>query len=147
MFKRILIPTDGSTLSNKALKQGFALAKRLKSSVTVVHVYSPYVIGLGGDMGMGYATVEREMREFARSTGRKYLDRAETVAKAAGMKIERLLVEGMPTWKSIIDVARRKRCDAILMGAHGRGAMSALLLGSQTNAVLAHSKIPVVVYR
>lgn len=147
MFKHMLIPTDGSTLSGKALKRGIALAKRLKTNVTVVYVFTPFAVGLYGDMGMGYETLEQQMREFGRKEAKKYLGRAQAIAESAGVKINRLVVEDALPWRGIIGMARKKRCDVILMGARGRGAVSTALLGSQTNAVLAHSKIPVLVYR
>ena len=147
MFKHILIPTDGSALSRKALKRGLALARKLKTKVTAVYVFTPIAMTMYGEIGPGWETVEKHMREFARREGKKHLDRAEAIAKSSGVKIQRILIEDSPVWKGIIDTARMKRCDAIFMGAHGRGALTTLLLGSQTNAVLAHSKLPVLVYR
>lgn len=147
MFKHVLIPTDGSAPSSKALKHGLSLAKKSKAKVTVVHVFTPFIVGAYGDMGMGYAELQQEMRELGRTQGKKVLDRAGTVAKSMGVKIDLVLVEDVSPWRGIVNTARKKRCDVVVIGAHGRGAMSALLIGSQTNAVLAHSKTPVLVYR
>ena len=66
MFKHILIPTDGSALSKKTLKRALGLAKTFKAKVTVVYVFSPYVVGFYGEMGLGWETVEQQMREFGK---------------------------------------------------------------------------------
>ena len=147
MFKHILVPMDGSALSRKALKQGLMLAKKLKAKVSVVHIAIPFAAVMYGEIGPGWETAEQQMRALALRDGRKHLERARTIARSSGMKINRFLIETVPVWKGIVDTARIKRCDAIFMGAHGHGALSSLLLGSQTNAVLAHSKIPVMVIR
>jgi nucleotide-binding universal stress UspA family protein len=147
MFKHILIPTDGSKLSDKAVKRALALAKANKARVTAVHVFSSTPAGGYGETAMGYELVCRRMRELGKLRAKKYLDRIETKAKASGVKFERAVMESDRAWEGIIGAARRKHCDLITIAAHGRGALSTLLLGSETNAVLAHSKIPVLVYR
>lgn len=147
MFKNILIPTDGSALSEKVVYDGAALAKRFGARITGVHVApATYVIHYG-EIGPYDVRSEKELRELARTAGGKYLDRVEAAAKSATVKFERVLVESDDPWRGIIKAAQRKKCDLIMMAAHGRRGLSALVLGSETNKVLVHSKIPVLVYR
>jgi nucleotide-binding universal stress UspA family protein len=149
IFRHILIPTDGSNLSEKAVHAGMTLAKTLNASVTAVHVFPSYLINLFvlSDTGPVDTRVQQEVWEAARRNGNKYLDHIETVAKSAGVKFDRVIAEGGNVWEGIVKTAQEKGCDLIVMAAHGRGGVAALLLGSETNKVLTHSKIPVLVYR
>lgn len=148
MFKHILIATDGSELSEKAIKHGVALAKSLNAKITGLHAMpSTFPVYYFGEAVWVDPSVETQAREAAAARGNKYLDRLEATAQSAKVACERALVQSDQPWKAIIDAAQSKRCDLILMAAHGRGGLSALVLGSETNKVLLHSKIPVLVYR
>ncbi|MFL6623011.1 MAG: universal stress protein [Sulfurifustaceae bacterium] len=147
MYKHILIPTDGSELSEKAIKSGSALAKTLNAKITGLHIIPSVSPIYYGEVAWIDPKLDNQMRETARAEGNKYLDRVEATAKSAGVTSERVLLESELVWKTIIDTAQARRCDLILMAAHGRGGLSALVLGSETNKVLTHSKIPVLVYR
>lgn len=147
MFKHILIATDGSRLSAKAVKEGVRLAKSLGAKIAAVHVY-PSHFGISyGNLGIIDAQTQNRLRKRARAEGEKYLERACAAAEAAGVACERVLLENDQPSKGIIGAARRKRCDLIMMAAHGRRGLSALVLGSETNKVLVNSRIPVLVYR
>jgi len=145
MFKHILIPTDGSDLSRKALLYGIQLAKESKAKVTALTVRPPYVIG-----SMDMIGVVGSQDEFEAETQR-YADYALTQARmaadAAGVTIETVQDVGDQPFRAIIDSARANACDLIVMASHGRRGMSALLLGSETVKVLTHSTVPVLVYR
>jgi nucleotide-binding universal stress UspA family protein len=147
VFKHILIPTDGSAVARKAVKAGVALAKELGAKVTAYYAleaFQPYVYGDG--YVIDTSTI-KSFDERARETGQKYLAEVEKVARAAGVDCETLITKPGTAYQGIIDAAKKKKCDAIFMSSHGRGEFASLLLGSVTQKVLAHSKIPVVVFR
>jgi nucleotide-binding universal stress UspA family protein len=145
MFKHILIPTDGSDLSRKALLYGVQLAKESNAKVTALTVRPPYVIG-----SMDMIGVVGSQDEFEAETQR-YADYALTQARmageAAGVQIETVQDVGDQPFRAIIDTAKAHDCDLIVMASHGRRGVSALLLGSETVKVLTHSSVPVLVYR
>lgn len=147
MFKHILIPTDGSELSAKAVKAGVALAKTLGAKVTGLHVYPATFAIYYGELAWADDSLLTSMREGAQQEGKKYLDQVQAAAKAAGVSCEPILLEKDSPWQGIIETAERKGCDLIVMAAHGRRGISAIVLGSETNKVLTHSTIPVLVYR
>jgi nucleotide-binding universal stress UspA family protein len=145
MFKHILIPTDGSDLSRKALLYGVQLARESKAKVTALTVRPPYVIG-----SMDMIGVVGSQDEFEAETQR-YADYALTQARmageAAGVSVETVQDVGDQPYKAIISCAQAHGCDLIVMASHGRRGVSALLLGSETAKVLTHSHVPVLVYR
>lgn len=150
MFKNILIPTDGSEFSEKVLKDGVALARALNAKITGIHVVpSNFALTYGFYAEVPWVDDELQarMRNSAKAEGKKYLDRIQAAAQAAGVKFERVVLESNVVWKGIVDTANERDCDLIVMAAHGRRGLSALMLGSETNRVLTHSKIPVLVYR
>jgi nucleotide-binding universal stress UspA family protein len=147
MFKRILIPTDGSALSRKAIKAGVLLAKQTRAKITAYYaleMFQPYVYGDGTVIDT--ATLNAFERR-AREQGEKYLAQVEKEAKAAGVPCETVMTKPATPYQGIVDAAKRKKCDVIFMASHGRGEFAALILGSVTQKVLAHSKVPVLVYR
>lgn len=147
MYKHILIPTDGSELSDKAMKHGVAFAGALNASITGLHVIpSNFALYYEG-IGVIDKTLQDKMREYARADGTDYLDRIQAAAQSAGVTYDRMLLQADEVWKGIIEAARTSGCDLILMAAHGRRGLSALMLGSETNKVLTHAEIPVLVVR
>ncbi len=147
MFKHILLPTDGSELSTKAVKAGIAFAKSVRAKVTGVHAFPATLAIYYGELAWVDEQLQQQMREASESEGNKYLDDVQAAAKSAEVEFRRVLVESDSPWKAIVDTAQSKGCDLIVMAAHGRRGMAALVLGSETNKVLTHSKIPVLVYR
>jgi nucleotide-binding universal stress UspA family protein len=143
MYRNILIATDGSDLATRAAKQGVGLAKAVAAKVTAVSVVVPYH---WFDPGMA-AAAETAYAEGAKQAASSALDAVADAAKGAGVACETVRVEGEHPYKSIIDTAKSKNCDLIVMASHGRRGVSAVLLGSETVKVLTHSKIPVLVYR
>jgi len=141
MPKHILVPTDGSRLSKKVVKEAIALAKALRAKVTGVHAF-PANFGIAID-----AKTQDQLRKQAQTDGTRYLDDMEAAARSARIRFDRLLLKNDDPWRAIIGAARKQRCDLIMMAAHGRRGLAAIVLGSETNKVLVHSKIPVLVYR
>jgi len=147
MFKKILIPTDGSESSESVMRQGAALAKLFGAKVVGVHVFPPTFGAYYGEAVWIDDQLQLQMRETAQAEGNKTLEGAAAIMKDAQVPFERVLLEGDSPWKGIVETAERSGCDLIVMAAHGRRGMTALLLGSETNRVLTHTKIPVLVYR
>ena len=148
MFNNILIATDGSELSAKAVDNGVVLARTFRARITGVHVVQFLYVAPGGG---GHTTLsdslQAQIREGALSDGNRYLDDIQKAATAAGVPFERVLVENEPPWRAIVETAQEKGCDLIVMAAHGRRGIAALVVGSETHKVLTHAKIPVLVYR
>jgi len=147
MFKNILIPTDGSKLSAKAIKSGVSFAKSIRAQVTGCYVVEPFQPYYFGDYIPPEMPTPKEFEQRARETGEKYLKQIETAARAAGLKYRGSVVKAETPYAGIIGAARKGRCDLIFMASHGRRGLSGMLLGSETHKVLTHSKIPVLVYR
>jgi nucleotide-binding universal stress UspA family protein len=145
MYKHILIPTDGSELSKKAVDHGIGLAKALNAKVTAVTVSEPFHI-FAVEPGMLTDTPDEYEKRIAALTG-KYLKAVKDAATAAGGACDVVQVEHEHPYETIIDTARNRGCDAIVMASHGRRGVSAIVLGSETVKVLTHSTIPVVVVR
>ena len=147
MFKRVLIPTDGSATANKAVKAGIGLAKQIGAAVTgyyAVEAMQPAIYGEGYMYG-GNSIAKLEQR--AKAVGRRHLARMARLAKTAGVRFDSVCARAQTPYDGIIDTARKKYCDAIFMGSHGRRGLAAMVLGSVTSKVLTKSKIPVLVYR
>ena len=146
MYKRILLPTDGSPISRKAVKQGIAFAKAIGAGV--VGFYSPhdYRAVLQTQYVSPFLTTE-DFEELAKESADKHLGFIEKTAAAAGVPFDRAYTVSAAPWEAIIEAAKKKRCDLILMGSHGRSGLAGVVLGSQTTKVLTHSKIPVLVTR
>ncbi|MGZ5153728.1 MAG: universal stress protein [Burkholderiales bacterium] len=148
MFKHILLPTDGSKLSDRAVQRGIELAEALDARVTAVHVVpefrmmadESFVLPTSVDLRSRY---EKE----AKARALKMLHKIAARAQAAGVAYEGVVVVGDTPYESIIETAKKRKCDLIMMASHGRRGLSALLLGSETSKVLTHSKVPVLVVR
>lgn len=148
MFKHILLPTDGSKLSGRAVKFGIELAKSMKAKVTTLHVVPEFrMIVDEGFVASRGAEMQKRFETESRAHARKLLAKVEAAAKTAGIKCEAVAVVGDLPFQHIIETAKNKKCDLILMASHGRKGLSSLLLGSETAKVLTHSKIPVLVVR
>jgi nucleotide-binding universal stress UspA family protein len=142
MFKHILIPTDGSKLSEKAVQAGIKFAKSIDAKVTAVYVV-PKLKGI--DVESIFPEKEHQQKLF--QNAEKYLEVIEKAAKAAKLECETFYLTDSKPHNAIISAAQDCKCDAIFMASHGRGGVAGLLLGSVTTKVLAHTKIPVIVYR
>jgi nucleotide-binding universal stress UspA family protein len=148
MYKHLLIPTDGSRLSDKAVKEGIALAKQLGARLTLYHAVPDYPEPLYFESVVmaPYAQPEH-YRAQAERHGAKVLAKASARAAAAGIEAVTYTNLANVPWEGIIAAATKKRCDLIVMASHGRRGVSGFLLGSETQKVLTHSKVPVLVVR
>ncbi len=145
MYSNILIPTDGSQLAGKAVEYGVALAKRIGAKITALTVLLPFHT-FTTDTEMIEDTPARyqtRMQDHAQTT----LGAVASAAQAAGVACETVQVEHDHPYRAIIDIAKSKGCDLIVMASHGRHGVAALVLGSETVKVLTHCKIPVLVHR
>jgi nucleotide-binding universal stress UspA family protein len=146
VFKHILISTDGSPVSNKAAKAGISLAQQLGAKVTVYCALEEP----GSIYIEGYSFSQEELDGFdkrSRVAGQKRVDAIGRMAKAAGVPFTAVVAKALTPYEGIIAAAKKRKCDVIFMASHGRRGLSKLIMGSVTQKVLAHSRIPVVVYR
>jgi nucleotide-binding universal stress UspA family protein len=145
MYKHILIPTDGSERSARAVAVGVGLAAALKARVTAVMVIPPIppVVLEGLPKPVHNEELEQSSKDYAE----RCLAVASEAAAAARVRCETIHVRDDQPWAAIVQAAERKGCDLIVMASHGRAGVSAVVLGSETNKVLAHTRLPVLVCR
>jgi nucleotide-binding universal stress UspA family protein len=145
IYEHILIPTDGSKLSGRAVKRGVALAQALGARVTGLTVTPPFRFPTLGPLMSSGSPVQYE--RDSRMIAKEALDAVSKAADAAGVPCAREhVVHGQP-FRAIIRTAARRRCGLIVMASHGRRGVAGVLLGSETAKVLTHSKVPVLVCR
>ena len=143
MYRHLLVSTDGSRRSLPALRAAVRLAKALGARLTAVHVLAAYIPA-------GEAAFVESLpgfRRAAQARGREALAAFNAEARKVGVEAEAISMVGGEPWQALLQVARRRKCDCIVMASHGRGGLASLLLGSETQKVLTHSKIPVLVVR
>ncbi len=148
MFKHILVPTDGSKLSGKAIRTAVRLASATRAKVTGVYVVPPYLPPMYGEAVM-YSPMmsEAKYRKICRREGQKALAAVEIEAQTAGVGYAGVLPSAQNPWEGIVRTAKSKKCDLVVMASHGRRGLAGLLLGSETTKVLTHSRVPVLVCR
>ena len=144
MFKRILVPTDGSDITAKALGTAIGLAKTLGATLYTISVKEPFPYSAISEM---QPTPPQEFFDAQERIASKRVQAVAEACKAAGVPCQAHTVEALHPWEAIIDHAQRSECDLLVMASHGRRGVSALLLGSETQKVLTHSKVPVLVVR
>ena len=144
MFKRILVPTDGSDITAKAIDTSIALAKSVGARLYTISVKEPFPYSAISEM---QPTPPQEFFDAQERIAAKRVQAVVDMARAAGVDCESHTVEALHPWEAIIDHAKRLECDLLVMASHGRRGVSALLLGSETQKVLTHSKVPVLVVR
>jgi nucleotide-binding universal stress UspA family protein len=163
MFKHILLPTDGSELSAAAIKQGVRFAKSIGAKVTglcVMPLYYKFHYAtqipmeameqsayLCKELAEAYVATIEKGAQIAKHLAEAYLSTIEKTAKVAGVACEVVYERNDSPYEAIIRLAEQRGCDLIMMASHGRRGFEALLIGSETQKVLTHSKIPVLVYR
>lgn len=145
MYKHLLVPTDGSKLSEKAVARAVELAKATGGRITLLHVVPDYPVQVYAE-GVSVGLVSR--REYAKAMkdeATKLLDRA--AAKIKGVDVATVQSMDNSPWEAILASAKKVKADTIVMASHGRRGIASLLLGSETTKVLTHSKLPVLVIR
>ena len=145
MYKHILIPTDGSALSVRAVAHGVELAQRVNARVAGLSVIAPWreVAHSIEAFAVSQAQYERNAEAYAASS----LLVVSDAARAAAISCSVVQIKHSRPWRAILDTAQSMRCDLILMASHGRRGIDAMIVGSETQKVLTHSTIPVLVYR
>jgi nucleotide-binding universal stress UspA family protein len=145
MYKRILLPTDGSEASQRAVLAGVDFARSVGAEV-VAMTATPQFHTFTTDTDMLEQTPE-DYAEASRARAQRVLDEVATVARNAGVACTCIAVASDSPYEAIISTAREHLCDLIVMASHGRQGIKGLLLGSETHKVLVHSAIPVMVHR
>lgn len=147
MFKQILVATDGSKLSQKAIRIAVRLARSTGAGVTGAYVIEPYVPPQG-EAAIYVAGLSRaRYTALTRRESRKALAALEIHAGTAGVACRGIALTANTPWEGIIRAAKRGKCDLIVMSSHGRRGLAGLILGSETTKVLTHTRIPVLVCR
>jgi nucleotide-binding universal stress UspA family protein len=147
VYKHLLVATDGSRLSSKAVTHAIALAQALGAELTAFYASPDYPLPAYAD-GVVYEPIAKdEYQELAAKEAGKILAGVKLKAEAGGVECDLLHSIGSAPWEMILAAAKKSKCDAIVMASHGRRGITALLLGSETQKVLTHSKLPVIVVR
>jgi nucleotide-binding universal stress UspA family protein len=145
MFKTILLPTDGSALTEKAIPTAIDFAKLTGGKIIGIYVIQPLPLTAIADGGIAVdvGIYEQQMRDAAQI----HIDKLGEAARAAGVTFEGIIAQSVNPYEEIIDASIKFNCDIILMASHGRKGLNKLFLGSETQKVLAHTTLPVMVLR
>lgn len=145
MYKNLLIATDGSDLARCAVREGIGLARALGARVTAITVTLPFhIFSLNTTM---VTDTEESYREDMNRQAESFLAPVKQAAAIQGVAVDTVHHVLEHAWEAIVDTARTSGCDLIVMASHGRSGVGALLIGSQTAKVIAHSNVPVLVAR
>lgn len=148
MFKKILIPTDGSALSAQAANAGITFARSVGAEVLALYVTQPFAATIGFDgMAAAYAITDEDYEKASQDQANKYLQQILDRADTAGVKAEARSVSNFNVADGIVQAGTENGCDLIFIGSHGRSGLSRLLLGSVTAKVLSLAGTAVLVYR
>jgi nucleotide-binding universal stress UspA family protein len=144
MFQRILVPTDGSAITSKAVQAAIDMAKLAGAELFVLSVKEPFPYSAISEM---QPVPPQEFYDAQERIAAERVKSAVDAASAAGVRVQGHTVEALHPWEAILDHAAARGCQLIVMASHGRRGVAALLLGSETQRVLLHSKLPVLVVR
>ena len=144
MFNHILVPVDGSDTAQVAVGKAIELAKAFGSTVTVIYVIDPYPFtGVGTDFAYGQA----EYLSAATAEANAAVKAAKDTISGASVKVDTSIIEAHTAWRGIVEAGTSLNADVIVIGSHGRSGLEKLVLGSVAQAVLSHTKLPVLVVR
>lgn len=147
MYRRILVPTDGSALSNKAVSSAIGQAAATGAELVALHVVPRYPVSyFEGGASIPPEDVARTEKQWA-ARGQALVDAVKEAALAAGVHAKAVVTHSDLVAESVISAAKKHKCDLIVMASHGRKGIQRLLLGSETQHVLTHSSLPVLVLR
>jgi nucleotide-binding universal stress UspA family protein len=147
MFKHILVPTDGSTLSLRAAKNAVRLAKVHGARITAFYAAPDYHPNIAGDYMPANFVPLSVFEKQIKITADKYLDQVKKLSAVGGVACSGMYASSDSPYKAIIKAAKERKCDLIFMASHGRSGIAGMLIGSETQKVLTHCKLPVLVYR
>jgi len=145
MYAHILIATDGSELADKAVEQGLKLAKILGSKATAVTVTEPWTAAVSGEWAVAFPVEEYE--KAAAANAQQILARVKEAASRIGTPCETVHVKDQFPAEGIVEEAKTRGCDLIVMASHGRRGIAKFVLGSQATRVLTHSTVPLLICR
>lgn len=146
MFKHILMPTDGSEHSERAIERGIELAKLCGAKVTGIHVMQDYRMLMTED-SIVPSGVDERMEAQAREQAARFLAVVQRTADAAGVPCDTLIAKGQHPYDAIVDVANERGCDLIVMTSRHRKGLASLIMGSEASRVLHRASIPVLTFR
>jgi len=146
MFKHILMPTDGTEHSERAVERGVELAKLCGARITGIHVMQDYRMLLGPE-GLAPSELDENVEERDRERAESFLAFVQKTADAAGVPCETVIVKGMNPYDAIVDAANERGCDLIVMTSRYRKGLVSMLLGSEASRVLHRASIPVLTFR
>jgi nucleotide-binding universal stress UspA family protein len=144
MFKRILVPTDGSDITAKAVQTAIGLAKLGGGTLLTIGVKEPFPYSAISEM---QPVPPQEFYDAQERIAVAHVKAVQDAAQRAGVTCDGHTVEAIHPWEAILDHAKAQHCDLIVMASHGRRGVSAMLLGSETQKVLTHGTLPVMVVR
>ena len=147
MFKHILVPTDGSTLSLRAAKNAVRLAKVHGARITAFYAAPQYHPNIAGDSMPANFVPLSVFEKQIQKTADRYLGQIKKLAAVGDVQCSGLHASSDSPYQAIIKAAKANKCDLIFMASHGRSGIAGILIGSETNKVLTHCKLPVLVYR
>lgn len=148
MIKHILVPTDGSALSSKAIREATALAQQLQAKITVLHVVPSYHRTFDeGFVIPELPTLRKRVEEVQHERGQQIVEAAQKTVSDGGVECDVVIATSDTPYEMIISQAGTAKCDLIVMASHGYRGVQGLLIGSETLRVLTHSTIPVLVCR
>lgn len=147
MFKHLLVPTDGSEFSTLTVNRSIAFASEAGARITFFYAKPDYTVVFYGEGVLVDPNTPEAFSQQADQRATDILSACKAMAEAAGVSCETKSATSELPYQAIIDCAEDSDCDLIFMASHGRRGLSALLLGSETQKVLTHTKIPVLVYR
>lgn len=145
MYKRILVPFDGSEPSRAGLREAIGLAAGTGAGLVVLHVVSELPLLMGAEAYVNYG----EMAEILMNTGRELVQEAGRIAEKEGVKCELKVVDGgaTPVCDVIVDQIAAQRCELVVMGTHGRRGLRRLTLGSDAELVVRRASVPVLLVK
>jgi nucleotide-binding universal stress UspA family protein len=144
MFKRILVPTDGSEITTKAVDTAIDLARAGGGQLMAISVKEPFPYSAISEM---QPVPPQEFYDAQERIAAERVQAVAAAAQAAGMACAGHTVEALHPWEAILDHAKAQQCDLIVMASHGRRGVAAMLLGSETQRVLIHSMLPVLIVK
>lgn len=147
MFKHILVPTDGSELSDKAVQKAITFAKEINARITFFCSMPEFPVMYYGLGAIFDSHAILDFREESEMVSKEILQKAENLANEVQVECSTYILMSDSPFEAIIEAVNHKDCDLIFMASHGRKGVSNFFLGSETNKVLSHSTIPVLVYR
>lgn len=147
MYKSILVATDGSKLSGKAVAHAIGLAAATGARLSAFYGSPPYPLPIAAEGVIYEPITTKQYAQASELEAKKVLDKVAKKAADAGVEFRPLHAIVDTPWQGILEAARKAKADAVVMASHGRRGVTAVLLGSETQKVLTHSKVPVIVVR